>query len=216
LQNRDGEFDVVYIGMENDDNPSKLRELITKEIRKAEGNKENEKIILLYGLCGNSVEGISSTLPIVIPKAYDCCAIFLESSKKFHENFSERLSAEWYTSSHLRKIEELRKTNEKFKIKYSDESLKLYIEKYGEENGRFLYETLITKKKDVVFIKTQDENDEKNISELREQYEKVEVIEGGNSYIEKILNGTEDEEILELKIGKVIISTYDVNVITSK
>ncbi|MGL4392880.1 MAG: DUF1638 domain-containing protein, partial [Fusobacteriaceae bacterium] len=216
LQNRDGEFDVVYIGMENDDNPSKLRELITKEIRKAEGNKENEKIILLFGLCGNSVAGISSVLPIVIPKAYDCCAVFLESGKKFYENFSERLSAEWYTSSHLEKIEELKKTNEKFKIKYSSESLELYIEKYGEENGRFLYETLITEKKDVVFIKTQDENDEKNISNLKKQYNKVEVLDGGNSFIKKLINCDEDEEILNLKIGEKITPTYDENVIVGQ
>ncbi|MGL4392879.1 MAG: DUF1638 domain-containing protein [Fusobacteriaceae bacterium] len=217
LKEKSCQFEVTYIGMENHVIPSKLKELIIEEIIKTEVSKKYTKIILLYGLCGNAIEGISSSLPIVVPKAHDCCAIFLESGKKFYENFSERLSAEWYTSDYLEKIEELKKIDENFKMNYSRNSLDYYIEKYGEDNGKYLYEILSNSKKEIIFIKTISENDEKNIVYLKQQYESVEIVNGGKAFVEKILDEkTEDKEILYLEVGKKITPTYDENVIIGK
>ncbi|MGL4393051.1 MAG: DUF1638 domain-containing protein [Fusobacteriaceae bacterium] len=214
LKEKSFQFEVKYIGMENHVVPSKLKELIVKEIRETEADKKYSKIILLYGLCGNAIEGIDSSLPIIVPKAHDCCAIFLESGKKFYENFSERLSAEWYTTDYLEKIEELKKVDENFKMNYSRNSLDFYIEKYGDDNGRYLFDILSNNKKEIIFIETMSENDEKNINYLKKQYECVEIVKGGKAFIEKLLEEKKvDDEVLYLKAGEKITPTYDENVI---
>ena len=78
--------DAMFIPMGMHLNPEKLNKELQDEIDKA--GKGYQAILLLYGLCGNSVLGLTAReIPIIIPRAHDCCTLFLESRKKFLENF---------------------------------------------------------------------------------------------------------------------------------
>lgn len=208
--------DVELINMKNHLDPEKLKEKIRDEIIKTENMGKYKKIILLFGLCGNSTAGLSSTLPLVIPKVHDCCSIFLGSSKKFYELFETKLSSEWYTSDYLEEIEKIKKDDPNFHMSYTTLKLEELIKKYGEDNGAYLYETFSVMEKETIFIKTSNKNDEENIKKLKSIYSSLEIMEGDSKLLNDIIIGTYNDEILYLNSGEKICCTYDINVIEGK
>ena len=220
------EFDVEFINMKNHLDPEKLKEKIREEILKTENedikderNKNSQKykkIILLFGLCGNSTAGLSSSLPLIIPKVHDCCSIFLGSSKKFYELFETKLSSEWYTSDYLEEMKKIQEEDPNFNMSYTTLKLEDLISKYGEDNGTYLYETFSAMEKEIIFIKTSNKNDEENIKKLKEQYSSLEIMEGDLQLLNDIIIGTYSDEILYLNSGEKICCTYDINVIEGR
>jgi Protein of unknown function (DUF1638) len=72
----------VFLDLGAHNEPEKLKKLIQEEIDKTKSD-DFDAILLAYGLCGNSlVEIRSDHLPLVLPKAHDCCTILLGSRKK--------------------------------------------------------------------------------------------------------------------------------------
>lgn len=218
LEKNSLKFDVEFISMKNHLDPEKLKDKIRDEIIKAENDPNNKykKIILLYGLCGNSTVGLSSTLPLVIPKVHDCCSIFLGSSKQFYELFETKLSSEWYTSDYLEEMEKIKEEDPNFNMAYTTLKLEYLINKYGEDNGNYLYETFTAMEKEIIFIKTSNKNDEANIKKLSKQYCSLEIMEGGFQLLNDIVMERYNEEILYLNSGEKICCTYDINVIEGK
>lgn len=226
LEKNSLKFDVEFINMKNHLDPEKLKEKIREEIIKTENEVDNEtnrrnikkykKIILLYGLCGNSTVGLSSTLPLAIPKVHDCCSIFLGSSKIFYELFETKLSSEWYTSDYLEEMEKIKEEDPNFTMSYTTLKLEYLINKYGEDNGTYLFETFSAMEKEIIFIKTSNKNDEENIKKLSKQYRSLEIMEGNFQLLHDIVIGKYNEEILYLNSGEKICCTYDINVIAGK
>ena len=74
--------------------PDSLRETLQERIDATERSaKEYDAILLLYGLCGNATIGLSAgRIPLVIPRAHDCCTILLGSKQRFQEHFGENPS----------------------------------------------------------------------------------------------------------------------------
>lgn len=108
------------------------------------GTVPYEAILLAYGLCGNGLAGIQARdLPLVLPRAHDCCTVLLGSRKEFLERFSENLSAPWTSVGYYERgtsgfrVSDVSGTGHGIGQSYDD-----LVAEYGEDNARYLWETL--------------------------------------------------------------------------
>ena len=86
-------IDVEFTELGEHINCAQLREAIQERIDATDLSAKNyEAVALAYGLCGNSIVGLTARqTPLVIPRAHDCCTILLGSKQKFQEHFGEGL-----------------------------------------------------------------------------------------------------------------------------
>ena len=74
-------FDLEFTEYDAHDQSDILRQDLQTKIDTCMG-KNYDAILLGYGLCGNSCVGISARdTQVVIPRAHDCCTIFLGSKE---------------------------------------------------------------------------------------------------------------------------------------
>ena len=94
------QFDIRYLegGLHN--NPEELRFRVQEAINQTEDI--HEKIVILYGVCGQGISGLySEKSTLVIPRVHDCISLFLRSGKAYQEQFRRYpgtyyISAGWY------------------------------------------------------------------------------------------------------------------------
>jgi len=100
-----------------------------------------EAILLGYGLCGNGLDGLTARhTRLVLPRAHDCIALLM-GSVECHQRYFENNPGTYYRSTGwLERGRDLRQLNPH--PMGFDESLEAMIKKYGEDNGRYLFEEL--------------------------------------------------------------------------
>lgn len=92
-------FPIVWVESGLHNFPSKLKERIQEEIDKISGV---ENILLLFGYCGNSIEGlVSPQAKLVVPKVEDCISLLLGGNQT-RLNFSRETPAFYLTDGWLR------------------------------------------------------------------------------------------------------------------
>ncbi|MDI3547781.1 MAG: hypothetical protein PWR10_1433 [Halanaerobiales bacterium] len=199
------------------DKPDFLRGLIQDKINQAEKSEIGYDAILLgFGLCGNSTLGLKARkTPLVIPRAHDCCTIFLGSKEKFIEYFGNRLSSEWTSVGYLERGESYFRELDN-DILGNNRSYQELVEQYGEENAKYVWETLhpnigINK---VIYIEVPEFASlgyAKIVEEeARKEGKEFEKIAGDMRLIENLVNGDwNEEEFLVLKPGEEIRAVYD-------
>lgn len=90
-------IDMEFTKLRSHLKPGSLREEIQSIIDRT--TEYYDAVLLGYGLCGNSTAGLTArSLPLVIPRAHDCCTIFLGSRSAFVEHFGQTPSAQWSTT----------------------------------------------------------------------------------------------------------------------
>jgi hypothetical protein len=142
--------DFEFLTQGHHDVPSRGRAEIQERIDAVPEGKY-EAILLGYGLCSNILSGIKSRhTPLVVPRAHDCITFFLGSKERYQSCFSERPGTYYYTSGWLECAQRrgIRGTflasgslpagsNMGMKGSYEE-----WVEKYGEEQARFLVEEM--------------------------------------------------------------------------
>jgi len=132
-------------GAHND--PDYFRSLLNKKIiTSAKSDKNYNAIALCLGLCGNATVGLESPgIPIVIPRAHDCCTLFLGSKNKFKKYFGDRPSSTFNSTGYIEHGGDYVHEAEKI-IKQTglDKKYEELVNEYGEENAKFIFETLHT------------------------------------------------------------------------
>ncbi|ATW27992.1 hypothetical protein DCMF_27460 [Candidatus Formimonas warabiya] len=188
-ENLDHEF--LEYGLHN--TPDKLRQELQKRIEEAQ---EYETLLFGYGLCSNGVAGLKSPKhTIVVPRVHDCISLLLGSRKQYDTEF-EQFPATYYLS--------------KGWIKQKGDPLSgyyRYLEKYGEENARWVMHEEYKNYQRVVFIHTVGDCDEYvKYSQEVADFLKVKFceIQGSLSYFEKLVKGEWDKEFLIIPPGRVI------------
>ena len=121
-------------GLHNE--PTKLRDRAQAEIDAADETGQYDAILLGYGLCSNGVEGLRSRKHrLVIPRAHDCITFFLGSKELYEQCFKEHPGTYWYTPGWI-------ETNGAADKPRYDAVYREYVEKYGEDNAKYLFEVL--------------------------------------------------------------------------
>jgi len=196
--------------------PNFLREVIQSKIDAAEG-KGYDAILLGFGLCGNSAAGLKArSIPLVIPRAHDCCTIFLGSKAKFIEHFKDNLSAEWSSTGYMERGDSYIRETDTGKLLGLDKSYEDLVEQYGEENARYVWETLHPDfhGDEMIFIQIPETAHLGYVEKLKslaaEQGKKVRIIDGDMRLIRGLVNGDwSREEYLVVPPGKEIKPVYD-------
>ncbi len=100
-----------------------------------------EAILLGYGLCGNGLDGLTARhTRLVLPRAHDCIALLMGSRERYQRYFEQNPGAFYRSTGWLERgqgLQQLIHDTVGF-----DQPLEAMIRKYGEDNGRYLYEEL--------------------------------------------------------------------------
>jgi hypothetical protein len=198
------------------ENADNLREIIQKKIDNAEG-KGYDAILLGYGLCGNSTAGIAArSIPIVIPRAHDCCTIFMGSREKFLEAFKDNMSAQWSSIGYMERGESYLRDTDTGKLLGVDKEFEEYVTMYGEENARYIWETIHPQDEntELIYIDTPGLESlgylEKFKEKAKVQGKTVRVLKGDMRLIRKLIRGDwSEDDFLVVPPGKKIKAIYD-------
>jgi uncharacterized protein DUF1638 len=98
-------------------------------------------VLMGYGLCGNGVHGLRAvSIPLVIPRTHDCIALLFGSRHKYREYFEQNPGVFFRSMGWLERGQSLVQLAQ---VRTGlGATLDQLIAKYGEDNGRYLYEEL--------------------------------------------------------------------------
>ncbi|MGC8971935.1 MAG: DUF1638 domain-containing protein [bacterium] len=124
------------------DNPERMRVELQEEIDRISSfsSVKYQAIVLIYGLCSNGTVGVTARdIPLVIPKAHDCITLFLGSKERYAREFSKNPGTYYFTTGWVERGGESvdRSPASGYGLGKTYEE---YVEKYGEENAKYLFE----------------------------------------------------------------------------
>jgi hypothetical protein len=106
-----------------------------------------DAILLGYALCNNGVVGLQArSKPLVVPRAHDCITLFLGSKERYLEYFHNNLGTYFLTSGWVERGWGAEGQLAQSSIEHQtgmDQTYQQLVDKYGEDNAKFLYEQLV-------------------------------------------------------------------------
>lgn len=172
-----------------------LRDMLQKEI---DNSQQFEVIILGYGLCGKSVDGlVSRNAYMIIPKCDDCIAMLLGSVAEYKKQFSNVPGTYYLTRGYIGE------SDNPLLGSFSE-----IRDKYDEETWKWILKEMLKNYKRIAFISTgnYDPEEWRNIAikEAGKLDLNFEELKGTNEFFRKILNCEWDREFLVLKPGEKV------------
>ena len=175
-----------------------------------------DAILLGYALCGNGLDGLTARhTRLVLPRAHDCIALLMGSHDRYQAYFEDNPGTFYRSTGWLERgkgLQQLTHNTMGF-----DESLEALIGKYGEDNGRYLYEEMTryrSQYRKLTFIETGLEAGGKFIDEAAaEAAEKgwsFERLPGDLAWLGRLVEGEwADAEFIVAQPGQHIAASYD-------
>ena len=183
-----------------------------------------EAVLLGYGLCSNGLVGLSArSVPLVVPRAHDCITLFLGSKERYLDYFYSHPGVYFRTTGWIERGDGLAQFGPET-IQHQAgmvQSFQELVEKYGEDNARFLYEQLCNMTRNysgLTYIEMGIERDGRFEEQSREEADrrgwKFEKLAGDMALIQGLLDGPwDDDRFLVVPPGSRIASSFDERVI---
>ncbi|MDW7740451.1 MAG: DUF1638 domain-containing protein [Bacillota bacterium] len=183
---------VEYIEYALHRNPDKLRAELQKRIDREE---EADVLVFVYGLCSRGLDGLKArNKTLVIPRVHDCISILLGSRDKYQEEF-EASPGTYYLSKGW--IDQKADPYQEYEE---------YVDKYGEENAKWVIEQSYKHYKRLVFIDTKlPELDEyKEYAQKVARFMDVDYIwmQGQGDFFEKLVSGSWEKDFIVVNPGE--------------
>src|SRR5690242_10951543 len=98
-----------------------------------------DAVLMGYALCGNGLHGLEArSIPVVAPRAHDCIALLMGSRERYAEYFEANPGTYFRSTGWLERGNGLQQLS--IGRNPTGATLAELIERYGEENGRYLFE----------------------------------------------------------------------------
>ena len=179
-----------------------------------------DAILLGYALCGNGTADITARrIPIVLLRAHDCIGVLMGGSDLYLRYISDHQGVYFRSPGWLERGENLdqvslEQTRRQSGVGYTREEL---IEKYGEDNGSYLWEhfTKYTKVyRELTYIRTGVEPDDSLEHQARLEAASrgwnFDVVKGSLRIFERLVDGDWDgPEFLVVEPGRTVRPRYD-------
>ncbi len=205
-------FDFLEQGLHN--TPELLRDRLQAAVDEWD-EPACDAVLLGYGLCSNGLAGIrAGRHRLVIPRAHDCITFFLGSKERYREYFDSHPGTYWYTPGWIEC------SVQPGKERY-DLLMRQYVEKYGEDNARYLMEMeqgWLREYNNAAYVDLGFGNNDRHKEYTRECAAwlgwKSDELTGDARLVIDFLNGPWDpERFLVVEPGQVIAASHDAYVI---
>jgi len=185
----------------------------------ASSGKGYDAILLGYALCNNGSAGlVARDCPLVIPRAHDCITLFLGGRARYKDYFDANPGTYFLTSGWIERGGGADGETSQLSISHQlgmDKSYEQLVAEYGEDNAKFLYETLCQTTRNYskyCFIETGTEPDSSFEDYARAQAEKegwaFEKLKGDCSLLRRLLDGDWDGDFCVLPPGQTLKASY--------
>ena len=210
---------ILDKGLHDIGNPG-MSEMLQKEID-AVDTQQYDAILLGYGLCNNGIMGLHSPLPLVIPKAHDCITLLIGSKEGYKRYFDDNPGTYFQSTGWIERGTSSSDNMDSIPSQLGIKSYEQYVEEYGEENAKYIIETLgagIGNYSKLAFIDTKVGQTEHYKEQVKADAEKrgwqYEELCGSTTILLRMMNGEWDENVfLVVKSGKTIAPAYDDEII---
>lgn len=181
------DFEVIWIESGLHNYPDKLHNRLQETI---DGLEDCDRVILLFGRCGNSIANLkNSNFTLIIPKVDDCISLLMGSDERrqnyFRENAAYYLTEGWMRGERNLWVE----------YTYS-------VEKYGEETARSIAEMMFGNYRTLALLDT-------GVNPIEELMKETQIIEetlglrrtivpASLDYMRQLLTGSWDESRFEV------------------
>jgi len=182
-----------------------------------------DAVAMGYALCGNGLHGLrAARVPLVAPRAHDCIALLMGGRERYAEYFNAHPGTYFRSTGWLERGKTLVPLAQ-VKIGLGVELQKL-IDKYGEDNGTYLY-TELNKYQEayrrLVYIETGLEADAHFETEAKTEADahnwEYSKLRGDLRLIRMLVNGEWDpKEFLVVQPGQRIVARYDSEIIRAE
>ena len=213
-------IDIEFVGQGlHDVGTEKMRDYLQGIIDKAGSLEKYDAILLGYGLCNNGLVGLSSEkIRMVVPRAHDCITLFLGSKERYRNYFDSNpgtyfKTTGWMERDHVTLDVDIPMTGTQPGVPTDYEG---YVKQYGEENARYIMETLSGLKnyKRITYIEMGVAGESDYIEEARGDAAKesldFERVSGDMGMIRNLLEGNwRDEEFMVVNPGEEIMASND-------
>ena len=213
--------DVELVAKGLHETPELLRQELQRRIDAA-GEGEYDAIVLAYGLCGNATQGLTARgKPLVVVRAHDCITLYLGSRDRYQEEFVGHPGTYYYSDDYIERSERaapgtfsaLGAGSDDKKIQ---ETYREYVERFGEENARYLMEVMGGWKAHYrraayigMGIPGAPSCRARAVEEAGRRGWAFADLEGDQGLIRRLVHGEWDGDLLVLQPGQRIVATYD-------
>ena len=193
---------------------AKMKQALQEEIDKAQGY---DAILLGYGLCGMGLRGLRSEQKMVVPRAHDCITLLMGSRAAYQE-YSKANPGTYFRSTGWVERSQSGIDGKSLTTQLGFQpTLEDYIEQYGEDNGRYLFETLSGAQNyttlGYIELGIAPEHIEEAQEEAQEKNWEFRRIQGRLDVFQNLVDGIWDDDFLIVEPGKSIQPTHDDDVI---
>ena len=137
------DIELVDKGLHNE--PDRLRAALQGRLD-AVAAGQYDAILLGYGLCSNSIAGLSCPhTRLVVPRAHDCITLYLGSRERYGAEFREHPGTYWYTVDYIERGGDSDHVAMGTGLENEDDMARVYAEyvtKYGQDNADYLMEVM--------------------------------------------------------------------------
>jgi hypothetical protein len=206
-----------------------LRRTVQQRID-ATSAQEYQAIVLVYGLCNRSLEGLRSRdVPLVVPRAHDCITLYLGSRAAYDREFAETPGTFYYSDEYLERGGTKGKNSDGRIIALGattaiDDTYEQLVAKYGEDNAAYLLEVLGDWQKhyeraayiDMQLGKSGDYVDRAK-RDAAERGWRFEMLKGDLALVRRLVFGEWDgDDFLVVQPGQRIVATFDAQIIAAE
>jgi len=216
------DIEMLRYGLHQQSND--LRSRLQTAIDSAEG-KGYEAVVLAYGLCGKSTDGLRArSIPLVLPRAHDCITIFLGSRQRYRQEFEQTPGTYWYVQDYIERDDG---SGASLSIGANtagdaEDVYASYVEKYGQDNADYLMEVMGAwqshySRAAFVDLGVGDGSsvEQRARADAGRRGWNFEKLRGDLGLVQRLLNGSWDEDFLVVQPGQSIKMTYDEEIIGS-